>query len=87
MRPLIRLALLTAPAHALPSPQTAPQTCAQLVRAANAHARQVVPDWPGGMDWPSDEQADAMFAADGAGDVDAVRAMDLFAEAEDRGCW
>lgn len=64
-----------------------PPVCEILVNEGNAYAEQVIPGWPEGMAAPTEEQADAIFAADGAGDPDAMAAMDRFGEAVERGCW
>lgn len=64
------------------------EVCLALIANADAHATSVIPDWPRGWSAvPTDEQQDAIFAADGEGDPDAVAALEIFGQAMDLGCW
>ena len=72
---------------AAPIPPAA-EVCSVLVSEQDAHAVQVVPDWPMGLGGePTDEQVDAIFSAAEEGDPDANAALDIGAAAMARGCW
>ncbi len=63
------------------------EACVALTAEGDLYAALVVPDWPGGAAMPTEQQQDAIFAADGLGDPNAREALRVYGLAMDQGCW
>ncbi len=63
------------------------EACVALAAEGDRYAALVVPGWPANPRDLTDEQMDAFFAADGAGDPNAAEAVKAYEEAVRRGCW